>query len=57
MTRGGTPAAVAEYGYDDRNERIAKSVDGSPAVTTDYYYNDAWQVLEERKGGTADADS
>ena len=34
--------------------RIAKTVEGTPDVTTDTYYNTAWQVLEVHEGGDAD---
>ena len=33
--------------------RIAKTVEGSPDVTTDTYYNTQWQVLEVHEGGDA----
>jgi len=35
--------------YDGLTRRIQKIVEGSPDVTYDYYYNEAWQCLEERK--------
>ncbi len=48
---------LATYAYNGLNQRIQK-VDQtkSPNVTTDYYYNEAWQVLEEQRtisGSTA----
>jgi len=47
----GTDALVAEYRYDGLNHRIIKLV---PNVNnwdrTDFYYNEAWQCLEERYG-------
>ncbi len=47
---------IARYSYDGRGYRIAKAValyEGDPGVITgydrtDFYYNDSWQVLEER---------
>jgi len=39
---------IAEYRYDGLNRRIAKLVAGADWDRTDYYYNEAWQVLEER---------
>jgi hypothetical protein len=36
---------VATYRYDAQNHRITKTV-GS--TTTDYYYNQQWQVVEEQ---------
>jgi len=48
--KDGSDATVATYAYNGLNQRIQK-VDKtvSPNVTTDYYYNEAWQVLEEQK--------
>jgi len=46
-----TAVTVAEYQYDGLNRRIAKLVFDAPSDTwtrTDYYYNEDWQVLEER---------
>ncbi len=48
---------LATYAYNGLDQRIRK-VDQtkSPNVTTDYYYNEAWQVLEEQRtvsGSTA----
>ena len=47
---GATTTSVATYVYNGLNQRIRK-VDQtkSPNVTTDYYYNEAWQVLEEQQ--------
>jgi len=39
---------IAEYRYDGLNRRIAKMLAGDDWDRTDYYYNEAWQVLEER---------
>jgi YD repeat-containing protein len=36
------------YAYDGLHRRIQETAGG---VTTDLYYSDAWQVLEERVGG------
>jgi RHS repeat-associated protein len=44
---------VATYSYDGQNRRIRKVVEGDPDVTYDYYYNERWQVVEVRKGGSA----
>jgi RHS repeat-associated protein len=44
------PALVAEYRYDGRNFRIAKVLPNEGAWRrTDYHYNEAWQVVEERQ--------
>ncbi len=40
---------LATYAYNGLNQRIRKAVPGESAVTTDYYYNEAWQVLEEQQ--------
>jgi len=46
----GDPGTVlAEYRYDGLNRRIAKLVAGADWDRTDFYYNEAWQVLEERR--------
>jgi len=37
---------VASYAFDGLNRRISKTPAGGQ--TTDYYYNEDWQVLEER---------
>jgi YD repeat-containing protein len=43
---------VKRYAYDGLHRRISESADG---VTTDFYYSEQWQVLEERvaSGGTS----
>jgi RHS repeat-associated protein len=49
VASGATP--VAEYQYDGLNRRIAKLVFDAPSDTwtrTDSYFNEDWQVLEER---------
>src|SRR5205085_888419 len=43
-------ATLADYGYDLLGERITES---HGDATTDLYYSDQWQVLEERQGGVA----
>jgi RHS repeat-associated protein len=46
-----TAVPVAEYQYDGLNRRIAKLVYDAPSETwtrSDFYYNEDWQVLEER---------
>jgi RHS repeat-associated protein len=46
-----TAVPVAEYQYDGLNRRIAKLIFDAPSDTwtrTDSYFNEAWQVLEER---------
>ncbi len=45
---GGT--TLKTYAYDGLHRRISETAGG---VTTDLYYSDAWQVLEERVGGQA----
>jgi YD repeat-containing protein len=40
------------YAYDGLHRRIQETAGG---VTTDLYYSDAWQVLEERVGGQVKA--
>lgn len=45
------PTAVAEYEYDGLNRRTAKLVYDAPSETwtrSDFYYNEDWQVFEER---------
>jgi len=37
------------------NRRIRKAIEGEADVTTDYFYNTSWQVLEERLDGSAAA--
>jgi RHS repeat-associated protein len=51
----GTDALVLTSRYDGMSHRIQKIVAGGTTVTYDYYYNEAGQVLEERKtvGGGA----
>ena len=39
---------IAEYSYDGLNRRIEKEVTAG-SVDTHYYYNDEWQMLEERQ--------
>jgi hypothetical protein len=41
---------VASYSYDGLNRRIGKNVlTGGPYLTQpEYYYNDKWQLIEER---------
>jgi RHS repeat-associated protein len=38
------------FGYDGLNRRVTVTAGGA---TTDLYYSDSWQVLEERVGGAA----
>jgi len=48
----GTPGAlIATYQYDARTYRIRKHVEGD--ANYDYYYNDSWQCVEERKNDSA----
>jgi RHS repeat-associated protein len=48
-TRDDSDALVAMYQYDGQNRRVAKLLPtGSNFKRTDYYYNENWQVLEER---------
>jgi len=42
---------VATYEYDGLGRRIRKTVG---ETTDDYYYDEAWQVLEVRRGGAPD---
>ncbi|GIW90130.1 MAG: hypothetical protein KatS3mg109_0562 [Pirellulaceae bacterium] len=44
-------ATLKSYAYDGLHRRISETASGT---TTDLYYSDAWQVLEERvaSGGT-----
>ncbi len=44
---------IASYEYDGRNYRVEKTVEGTPDVTYDYYFNDDWQVVEVRRDGDA----
>ena len=49
-----TDASVATYAYDGLGRRIEESYAGG---STNYlYYNSAWQVIEERQGGTSSSD-
>jgi hypothetical protein len=41
----GTP--IASYSFDGLNRRITKTL-AADGTTTDYYYNENWQVLEEQ---------
>ena len=43
---------LAAYGYNGLGERITET---HGTTTTDLYYSSAWQVLEERVGGVAQA--
>ncbi len=49
--RDGSGETVKRYAYDGLHRRISETAGG---VTTDFYYSDQWQVLEERvaSGGT-----
>jgi RHS repeat-associated protein len=47
---GGT--TLVTYAYDARGHRVSRTDSGA---TTDLYYSAAWQVLEERVGGSAKA--
>jgi RHS repeat-associated protein len=45
----GTDTLIAEYRYDGVNRRIVKLLpNGNNWDRTDFYYNEAWQCLEER---------
>jgi RHS repeat-associated protein len=46
--RDGSGETVKRYAYDGLHRRISEAAGG---VTTDFYYSDQWQVLEERVGG------
>jgi RHS repeat-associated protein len=51
---GGATTTVAQYTYDAMGRRIEESYAGG---STNYlYYNSAWQVIEERQGGTSSSD-
>jgi RHS repeat-associated protein len=53
---GSPGTTVAEYRYDGLGRRIVKLIpNGANWDRTDFYYNEAWQCLEERKA-TAQAD-
>jgi RHS repeat-associated protein len=43
---------LAQYAYDALDRRITETHGGT---TTDLYYDDRWQVLEERQGGQVQA--
>jgi RHS repeat-associated protein len=43
-------ATLKTYAYDGLNRRVAETAGGT---TTDLYYSDQWQVLEERVSGVA----
>jgi RHS repeat-associated protein len=51
----GPGTVVVKCQYDGLNRRIAKLryVDGTNWDRTDYYYNEAWQCLEERRGSVS----
>jgi len=53
---GGEPGdPVAAYEYDGANRRIEKTVgSGESAVTTDFLYNEQWQIVEVRQNDDAD---
>jgi hypothetical protein len=47
---GGSPGTLlAEYRYDGLNRRIAKMLPAQGCWDRTDYYNEAWQVLEERQ--------
>jgi RHS repeat-associated protein len=51
-------AILGTYQYDGLKRRIWKQgVEGGTTVTRDYYYSNQWQVLEERTGPSAEADT
>ncbi|NBB95343.1 MAG: hypothetical protein GVY16_06340 [Planctomycetes bacterium] len=45
----GDDSLIAEYEYDGQKRRIEKTVD---ETETDYFYNDNWQLVEERVDGS-----
>ncbi|MEZ6090176.1 MAG: RHS repeat-associated core domain-containing protein, partial [Pirellulaceae bacterium] len=50
-TTDSTPKTIAQYTYDGRNHRLAKDLyDGAGLLesTVKFFYNSAWQCLEER---------
>jgi hypothetical protein len=47
------PTTVQTNEFDGLNRRIVR-VDSGASDTYDYFYNEAWQLLEERKDGDAD---
>ena len=54
-TSGENPEVVQRNSYDGLNRRIRRVVAGDPDVTTDFFYNDSWQVVEERVDQAATA--
>ncbi|GIW85436.1 MAG: hypothetical protein KatS3mg107_1096 [Gemmataceae bacterium] len=46
--RDGSGETVKRYAYDGLHRRVQETAGG---VTTDFYYSEQWQVLEERVGG------
>ena len=46
---------IATYRYDGLNHRIQKTVEGTPDVTFDYYYNASWQILEVHRSDYTNA--
>ncbi len=54
VNNASTDASVATYVYDGLGRRVEESYAGG---STNYlYYSPAWQVIEERQGGTSSAD-
>ncbi|HYE21097.1 MAG TPA: RHS repeat-associated core domain-containing protein [Tepidisphaeraceae bacterium] len=49
---------VAKYQYDGRNRRVVVEsyTAGTLSETRHFYFNSAWQIVEERVGSSADAD-
>jgi RHS repeat-associated protein len=45
---------VADYEYDDLFRRTRKTTYSGGTTVRDYYYSDAWQVLEEQVSSVAD---
>jgi RHS repeat-associated protein len=41
------------YSYDGLGRRVKKALGSSGSPYYDYYYNEAWQILEVRKNGSA----
>ncbi|MEN6405924.1 MAG: RHS repeat-associated core domain-containing protein [Thermoguttaceae bacterium] len=53
----GTPGdVIATYSYDGLNRRIEKAMGGSEQYVTHYYYNNQWQLFEERDMNWSQAD-
>jgi hypothetical protein len=50
---GGPGSLIASYTYDGRNYRIRKHVTAD--ANYDYFYNDGWQIVGERKNDSANA--